>query len=43
MWTDGALVLYDIDRVHHVVVINDLPTQTGERLFDGEYTVVADG
>lgn len=27
---------YDVDRVYHEVVVNDLPTQTGERLFEGE-------
>jgi hypothetical protein len=26
---------YDVDRVHHEVVIAGLPTETGERLFEG--------
>jgi putative phosphoesterase len=27
---------YNIDRVYHEIVVNDLPQQTGERLFDGQ-------
>jgi putative phosphoesterase len=27
---------YDVDRIYHEVVVSDLPSETGERLFDGE-------
>ncbi len=27
---------YNIDRVHHEIVVEGLPSETGERLFDGE-------
>ncbi|QGN07933.1 metallophosphoesterase [Halorhabdus sp. CBA1104] len=27
---------YDVDRVHHEVVVTGLPTETGERLFEGQ-------